>query len=138
MWTDPQDEPHAMSYFTVAEGRWRGNIYSVAADVNDNMPVDCLVVEGQHPPSTYYTGTEVLPRPPAVPAPAGGVAPLVVDLSVWPTGTVITVVNEDDVSLVITTLTEPLTMVDAGFYRFSAATPFPNYPVDTILEVTSA
>lgn len=80
----------------------------------------------------------ILPRPVPPGLPVSGVAPLVIDLSVYPAGTVITARNPEGDVIEITDLSEPLTLIDAGSYHIAVAPPWPHMPLAQDVEVADA
>lgn len=79
--------------------------------------------------SMYYNGQEVVSRPTVLDPSAS------YDLTQLPENTVVIVRNEAGDELVITDLTEPLTLVDSGTYWLEVEPPFPFQSINTTVEV---
>lgn len=77
---------------------------------------------------------DIGPRP-AMTLLGGGSLPLTVPLDHLPPGTTVTLCNEAGDELVLTDLSEPVTLPDAGTYIAKATAPFPWLPLNTTIEV---
>lgn len=86
--------------------------------------------EDLDPRVTYFLNGEYVPRP-VTPAPSASYG-----LTALPSGTTVTVRNEAGDELVITDLSETLTLSDPGTYRFTVIPPFPHTEVRTKVEVS--
>lgn len=129
----------SVCYFDAVTGEWRGSANAPQNDIIANTPAGCLIVPGYLMGNTHYCfHGEILPRPAPVSISATGTTPHLIDLSGFPAGTTVTLRNEDDEVMVLTEMTAPVVLKDAGLYRFSAAPPFPHHPVALEIEVADA
>lgn len=80
----------------------------------------------------------ILPRPMLAAPPTSGVAPLAIDLSVYPVGSTFTARNTEGDEITIIDLSQPLTLIDAGVYQISISPPWPWMALDHAVEVTNA
>ncbi|PWE29958.1 hypothetical protein DDZ14_16075 [Maritimibacter sp. 55A14] len=77
----------------------------------------------------------ILPRPAIPSLPAAGTVPLAIDLSVYPSGSVVSVLSEAGDALTISDMGQTLNLTGPGLYTVAVDPPFPHLPVQEVIPV---